>query len=176
MFDLSWGHFIVVAIVALIVIGPKELPAVLRTIGQWTTKIRRMAAEFQGQFQEAMREAEMADLKKEISNISDTARGVTSQLNDPMNWEPKPADAVTPPESLPREPLPSDFLSAEPFPPGESPAAEPPAPAALDAAAGETPDAGQPAAAVDVAAPPASPLAPDAGSGEKSAGDRGVHQ
>src|SRR5258708_28187769 len=66
MFDIAWGEFVVIAVVALIVIGPKELPGVLRAIGQWTTKIRRMAAEFQGQFQEALREAEMADLKKEV--------------------------------------------------------------------------------------------------------------
>ena len=101
MFDIAWGEFIVIAVVALIVIGPKELPGVLRAIGQWTTKIRRMAAEFQGQFQEALREAEMADLKKEVDNLNDTAKGFTSQFDDPLNfkeatkWEPKP-DAATP--------------------------------------------------------------------------------
>jgi sec-independent protein translocase protein TatB len=96
MFDIAWGEFVVIAVVALIVIGPKELPAVLRAIGQWTTKIRRMAAEFQGQFQEALREAEMADLKKEVDSLNDTAKGFTSQFDDPLNfkeatkWEPKP--------------------------------------------------------------------------------------
>jgi len=60
MFDLGWGKLVVIALIALVVIGPKELPAVLRTVGQWMAKIRRMAAEFQGQFNEAMREAEMA--------------------------------------------------------------------------------------------------------------------
>jgi len=95
MFDIAWGEFVVIAVVALIVIGPKELPAVLRAIGQWTTKIRRMAAEFQGQFQEALREAEMADLKKEVDNLNDAAKGFTSQFDDPLNlkeatkWEPK---------------------------------------------------------------------------------------
>jgi sec-independent protein translocase protein TatB len=95
MFGISWNEYILIAIVALIVIGPKELPGVLRTVGQWTAKVRRMAAEFQGQFQEALREAEMADLKKEVDNLHDTARGFTSQFNDPMNfqeatkWEPK---------------------------------------------------------------------------------------
>src|SRR5215469_3157991 len=96
MFDIAWGEFVVIAVVALIVIGPKELPAVLRAIGQWTTKIRRMAAEFQGQFQEALREAEMADLKKEVDSLNDTAKGFTSQFDDPLNfkeatkWEPNP--------------------------------------------------------------------------------------
>src|SRR6266853_1943242 len=95
MFDIAWGEFVVIAVVALIVIGPKELPAVLRAIGQWTTKIRRMAAEFQGQFQEALREAEIADLKKEVDNLNDAAKGFTSQFDDPLNlkeatkWEPK---------------------------------------------------------------------------------------
>ncbi|MBO0751979.1 MAG: twin-arginine translocase subunit TatB, partial [Bradyrhizobiaceae bacterium] len=106
MFDFSWGHLLAVAVVALIVIGPKELPGVLRTVGQWTARIRRMAAEFQGQFQEALREAEMADLRTEIDNISDTARSFTSQLNDPMNfhdatkWEPNQdkTPATTAPE------------------------------------------------------------------------------
>lgn len=104
MFDIGWGEFVVIAVVALIVIGPKELPAVLRAIGQWTTKIRRMASEFQSQFQEALREAEMADLKKEVDNLNETARGFTSQFDDPLNfkeatkWEPKPDAAKVDPE------------------------------------------------------------------------------
>jgi len=101
VFGIEWSEYVIIAIVALIVIGPKELPAVLRTIGQWTTKIRRMAAEFQGQFQEALREAEMADLKKEVDGLNDAARGFTSQFDDPLNlkeatrWEAKP-DAADP--------------------------------------------------------------------------------
>jgi sec-independent protein translocase protein TatB len=66
MFDIGWGELVVIGIVALIAIGPKELPGVLRTLGQAMAKVRRMASEFQGQFQEAMREAEMADLKKDV--------------------------------------------------------------------------------------------------------------
>ncbi len=70
MFDISWTEFLLIGVVALIVIGPKELPAVLRTLGQWTRRVRSMAADFQGQFQEAMREAEMADLKKQVDDIA----------------------------------------------------------------------------------------------------------
>jgi sec-independent protein translocase protein TatB len=101
MFDIAWGELIVIGVVALIVIGPKELPAVLRAVGQWTTKIRRMATEFQSQFQEALREAEMSDLKKEVDNLNDTAKGFTSQFNDPLNlkeatkWEPKTDETKT---------------------------------------------------------------------------------
>jgi sec-independent protein translocase protein TatB len=70
MFDISWTEFVLIGVVALIVIGPKELPAVMRTVGQWTRKVRSMAADFQHQFQEAMREAEMADLKKQVDDLA----------------------------------------------------------------------------------------------------------
>jgi sec-independent protein translocase protein TatB len=70
MFDISWTEFLLIGVVALIVIGPKELPGVLRTLGQYTRKVRSMAADFQNQFQEAMREAEMADLKKEVDGLA----------------------------------------------------------------------------------------------------------
>lgn len=70
MFDISWGEMLLIGVVALIAIGPKELPGVLRMVGQWMAKARRMAAEFQGQFREAMREAELADLKKEFDDVT----------------------------------------------------------------------------------------------------------
>ena len=82
MFDIGWSELVVIGVVALIVIGPKELPAVLRTVGQWTTKIRRMAGEFQSQFHEAMREAEMADLKKSVDELSDATKGITADPFD----------------------------------------------------------------------------------------------
>src|ERR1700726_441016 len=102
MFDIGWSELVVIGVVALIVIGPKELPAVLRAIGQWTTKIRRMASKFQGQFQEALPEAEMAGFKKEVHGPNDApkdaAKGFPPQFDDPLNfkeatkWEPKPDD------------------------------------------------------------------------------------
>ncbi|MEA2866760.1 MAG: sec-independent protein translocase protein TatB [Bradyrhizobium sp.] len=75
MFDIGWSELVVIAVVALIAIGPKELPGVLRMVGQWMGKARKMAAEFQGQFQEAMREAEMADLKKSFDEVKEAATG-----------------------------------------------------------------------------------------------------
>src|SRR5712671_1141390 len=77
MFDIGWSELVVIAVVALIAIGPKELPAELRMVGQWMGKARKMAAEFQGQFQEAMREAEMADLKKSFDEVKEAATGFT---------------------------------------------------------------------------------------------------
>jgi sec-independent protein translocase protein TatB len=82
MFDLDISKMIIVGIVALAVIPPKDLPRVMRTVGQTVGKMRRMAAEFQGQFMEAMREVEReADLdsvKKEFQAISDQAKIDTS--------------------------------------------------------------------------------------------------
>jgi sec-independent protein translocase protein TatB len=78
MFDIGWSEFAVIAVVALIAIGPKELPGVLRMVGQWVAKARKMAGEFQGQFQEAMREAEMADLKKSFDEVREAASGFAS--------------------------------------------------------------------------------------------------
>jgi len=106
MFDIGWSELVVIAVVALIAIGPKELPAVLRTVGQYMGKIRRMAAEFQGQFQEAMREAEMADLKKQVDEMADAAKGLTDF--DPM------ADVRKEVESFAADPLGEHASAASP--------------------------------------------------------------
>lgn len=84
MFEIGWSELMLIGIVALIVIGPKELPGVLRTVGRTVTKLRRMAGEFQGQFQEALREADLADMRKEITDITETARSsiAASPVND----------------------------------------------------------------------------------------------
>jgi len=75
MFDIGWSELLVIGVVALVAIGPKELPGVLRMVGQWMGKARRMASEFQGQFNEALREAEMADLKKSFDEVRAAASG-----------------------------------------------------------------------------------------------------
>ena len=130
MFDIGWGELLVIGVVALIVIGPKELPAVLRAVGQWTGKIRRMASEFQGQFQEALREAEMSVLKKQVDELGDAARGMTSQFDpldyDAKKWEPTPpaateqaapTEAAAPPAETPLAPEPPTATSDKASPP-----------------------------------------------------------
>ena len=82
MFDIGGGELVVIGIVALVAIGPKELPTVLRTVGRYMGKIKRMSAEFQGQFQEALREAELADLTKHAEDLKSTVSDFTSF--DPM--------------------------------------------------------------------------------------------
>jgi sec-independent protein translocase protein TatB len=78
MFEIGWGELLIIGVVALIAIGPKELPGVLRMLGQWMSKLRRMASEFQSQFHEAMREAEMADLKKQVDDMTSQAQSYAS--------------------------------------------------------------------------------------------------
>jgi sec-independent protein translocase protein TatB len=123
MFGIGWSEFVVIGVVALIAIGPKELPGVLRMVGQTVGKIRRMANEFQGQFQEAMREAEMADLRKELDDISASAANVTAV--DPVaeankEIESALADKPAAPAATPAtdEPLPEISVPLpEPVPP-----------------------------------------------------------
>jgi sec-independent protein translocase protein TatB len=74
MFDFDAGKLILIGIVALIVIGPKELPRVLRQVGQAAAKMRRMAAEFRGQFMDAMREADIEDFKADAVKLADSAK------------------------------------------------------------------------------------------------------
>jgi sec-independent protein translocase protein TatB len=131
MFDIGWSELVLIGVVALIAIGPKELPGVLRTVGQWMGKARKMAAEFQGQFQEAMREAEMADLKKSFDEVREAATGFSKDnvmtslqkdVSSALNIEDidKPTDpaatpAIEPPAAptTPEAPTPETFVEAE---------------------------------------------------------------
>ncbi|MFG1419647.1 Sec-independent protein translocase protein TatB [Xanthobacter sp. V0B-10] len=88
MFEIGWSELMLIGIVALIVIGPKELPSVLRTVGRTVGKLRRMAGEFQGQFQEALREADIAEMRKEISDVTDTARSSFTSVGAGQAFDP----------------------------------------------------------------------------------------
>ena len=74
MFDFDASKLLIVGAIALIFIPPKDLPRVLRQVGQFIGKMRRMASEFQGQFMDAMREADMADLRDEARKLADAAK------------------------------------------------------------------------------------------------------
>ncbi|MFD0937059.1 Sec-independent protein translocase protein TatB, partial [Methylobacterium trifolii] len=81
MLDMSWGEVMLIGGVALIVIGPKDLPKALRTVGQITTKLRRMAGEFQMQFNEAIREAELDEVRREVDGIRNTVKTAGTGFN-----------------------------------------------------------------------------------------------
>ena len=148
MFDISWTEFLLIGVVALIVIGPKELPAVMRTMGQWARKIRVMAGDFQNQFHEAMREAEMADLKKQVDDIAQDVKNydplksarsdveaIGKDLNTNLGTDPDKdaAGSVESPAAIsPIEQRPLPRIAAEP----EQVAAEPEAEADGQSTAG----------------------------------------
>jgi sec-independent protein translocase protein TatB len=70
MLDIGWSEMALILMVALIVIGPKDLPRLARTIGQWTAKARSMAREFQRSLDDMAREAELQDIKAELDKVS----------------------------------------------------------------------------------------------------------
>ncbi len=85
MFEFDAGKFIIIGIVALIVIGPKELPRVMRQLGQILSKLRRLSSDFQAQFMEAMREADLEDVKAEAAKIAEATKLDTTKFNiDPL--------------------------------------------------------------------------------------------
>src|SRR5689334_5388650 len=147
MFDFSASELLIIALALLIFIKPKDLPAVLRAVGQWTGKIRRMAGEFQDQFREAMREAEMADIKKDIDEATGKlGSGITDpfkDLHESVEWKPAETTSSAPPAA-----------DAPPAPPAEAIAAQP-GPAEPAAAPAPEPAAASPAPSEQVAAPPA---------------------
>ena len=114
-FDIGWPELLLIGVVALVVIGPKELPGVLRTIGQMMGKVRRMASEFQGQFNYAMREAELDELRKQAEKLNMTVNpldkvtsDIQASLDAPVktetppapNVDPVPTNPIMPPEAV----------------------------------------------------------------------------
>jgi len=73
MFDIGWSELLVIAVVAIIVIGPKDLPRVMRSVGHYAGKLRRAASDFQRQFEEAMRETEIDEVRKAIESVRENA-------------------------------------------------------------------------------------------------------
>lgn len=122
MFEVGWTEMLVIAIVMIVVVGPKDLPNMLRTFGRTTAKLRAMAADFQKQFNEALKEAELDDVKKsvdELRNLSPAAE-IRKQLNP---FEQAAADvrsgvdaAMKPkPAADPAAPAASTLQAAEPL-------------------------------------------------------------
>jgi sec-independent protein translocase protein TatB len=180
MFDIGWGELLVIGVVALVAIGPKELPTVLRTLGQWMGKLRRMASEFQGQFQEAMREAEMGDLKKQVDEMAAQAQSYANF--DPVSDVRKELDSTQQQiESAMADKPPAETSSppgegAVPSPVAASPELQSPAVNALPAPAGTEP-AAAPSAGIDAAASapapaPNEPASAGAGSDKPDAGGK----
>lgn len=86
MFDLSWGEIALIGVVALVVIGPKELPGVLRGMGQALSKLRRMASDFQYQFNQALQEAEVDKVKSSINSVTDAVGSTPTSTFNPIDY------------------------------------------------------------------------------------------
>ncbi len=140
MLDVGWTEMLVIAIVMIVVVGPKDLPNMLRTMGRMTAKLRGMAGDFQRQFNEALKEAELDDVKKSVDALRDlnpmsqirkqlnpfeqAASDVRSGLDDVM--KPKPAaPAVEGDEAQPAEPLKAGATAMPAASAGAVPAASP---------------------------------------------------
>ena len=119
MFDVGAGELLVIGIVALVVIGPKELPGLLRTAGNAMGKVRRMASEFRGQFDDAMREAEIDQAKKAFTDVNDAAQSARTSFNplDTIRNEIKSVKDDMKASTQTTAPLPDPQIDLPPLPP-----------------------------------------------------------
>lgn len=148
MLEVGWSEMLVIAVIMIVVVGPKDLPGMLRSIGRTTAKLRAMAGDFQKQFNDALQEAELGDLKKSVDDI----RGLNpkEQIRKHLNpFEKAAADVRAgldglnkqPPKTADPQAHPAEPLKAGPVVDPELPAASaalaatPPAVAPIPAAA-----------------------------------------
>ncbi|WP_394891689.1 Sec-independent protein translocase protein TatB [Mesorhizobium sp. AaZ16] len=197
MFDIGWTEMLVIAIVMIVVVGPKDLPKMLRTFGKTTAKLRSMAGDFQKQFNEALKEAELDEVKKSVDSLRglNPAAEIKKQLNP---FEKAAADvragldsAMKPAPSKAAEPAAEAAHAAEPLKAGATsipgvagpeamPTSKPVFPAMPDptpvAAAVPEPAkaAAKPAKAVKPASKPAEPKAAAKAAQPKSASAKPV--
>ena len=163
MFDIGWTEMLVIAVVMIVVVGPKDLPKMLRTFGKTTAKLRSMAGDFQKQFNEALKEAELDDVKKSV----DSLRGLNpaTEIKKQLNPFEKAAsdvraglDAAMKPK--PAQPAAPAAVAAEPLKNG----------AVSEAASSAMPAAAPVASAAAISIPdPAAPAQPAAAPAPKAA-------
>jgi sec-independent protein translocase protein TatB len=161
MFEIGWTEMLVIAVVMIVVVGPKDLPKMLRTFGKTTAKLRSMAGDFQRQFNEALKEAELDDVKKSVDSLKslNPATEIKKQLNP---FEKAAADVRAGLDTLkPKSPEPASpvVTAAEPLKNG---AAAMPGESVAATSASGAPSAPVPPAAVAAAASTAAPAEPAA--------------
>jgi len=137
MFDIGWDEMALIAAISLIVIGPKDLPVVLRQVGRWTRKARDVAGEFHRGVDEMLRDSDLADLKQQVTRAADPTllRQEIDRVVDPdgeltramVLTPPDSSPAAAPPLLLPPEPVAVEPAAPEPIRP-DQPTDRPPAP------------------------------------------------
>jgi sec-independent protein translocase protein TatB len=145
MFDFAWSHILLIAVVALLVIGPKDLPRVLRTVGVWVGRARTIARDFQGNLDQMIREAELEDVRKEVEKV--TTIDVDHAIETTIDPGGELKQSLT--EAASAETVPSPPATALPAADAPAPEEAPPATAAT------TEEAPAAAAATAEEAPPA---------------------
>ena len=153
--DLSWSHMLLVLVVALVVVGPKDLPKLMRKMGQWTAKARGMADQFRRSFDDMARQSELDELRKELDELRNVRplAGVEQQFNEAMTGPAVSLDPEPAVEAAPADP------AAQPAAAVEAAAAET---ASAETGAAETASAetGEPAPAAAQVTPPQTPATP----------------
>ena len=140
MFEIAWSELFIVLVVAIIVVGPKELPGMLRAFGRIVGKLRRSADDFRRQFDDSMREAGGEDLQRELNEL---------RRHNPLNEIRNTIEEAAREASQPKLPAPESYLDKPDEPPvthetltEPEPASGPqPSAPAADAVAAPTPSA-----------------------------------
>ena len=99
MFDVGASELLLIVVVAIVVIGPKELPAALRLMGRWTAKARAMAREFQGHVDDMVREAELDEVRKQVEK---TGSDITRDIEKTVDPQGEVTKALSAPDSRAR--------------------------------------------------------------------------
>jgi sec-independent protein translocase protein TatB len=107
MFDFAWSEIMVIALIALVVIGPKDLPRVLRTLGKYASRARMIAREFQGSIDQMIRESELDEVRREVQKVAqvDLDHEIKSTVDPKGELEQGIREATTPPAEPPKTPL-----------------------------------------------------------------------
>lgn len=176
MFDIGWSELLVIGVVLIVVVGPKDLPRMLRTFGKTMTQLRRMAGDFRKQFDEALSEAELDDVRESVRDLKaldprkdlrkalDPMRAVGDEIRSSLRAATKAPEPTIPSATAPAAPAESSVVGTtemQPMASNQAPAASPmpvsPAPVspATVAPAAVEPATAAPAAVHPTAAPPA---------------------
>ncbi|KZC98841.1 Sec-independent protein translocase protein TatB [Oceanibaculum pacificum] len=131
MFDLGWGEIAVIALVAIIVLGPKELPNALRMMGRAMRKVREVSREFQGHVDDMVREAELDDVRKQLDDVR--TKGIANTIQDhvdpkrelDMKFDPTTGKEIKPAEPAATSPAQPAALDSKPVVPMAAASTEP---------------------------------------------------
>jgi sec-independent protein translocase protein TatB len=128
-FDIGWPELMLIGVVALVVIGPKDLPAALRVAGYWVRKARTLSREFHSSVEQMMREVELHEVQNELRkateiNLDHEFNKIIDPVNDPAAGPAKPRDI---PDYVDTTPAPADPLAVAPPPVAASAELAPPA-------------------------------------------------